>query len=259
MKKIYKLPTYIIVGAMKAGTTTLYYALTKHSKIQPAITKELHYFSGRSYESVKTEEYKRKFRKCADDEICGEASPQYLWSSVTPRNIKKICPDVKLIFLFRHPVDRAYSQFQGYLRKCKKLGQKPITRSFKKFFNMTSTRRISGLNYIGQELVQGSCYAKYLERWYKEFPKEQMMIIKSEDLFKNPPKVLHDVFDFIGVESESVKITHHTKGKKLNKKVLGKDYPKLNPKLRKKLMNYYRLYNQELYQLIDRNFNWENE
>jgi len=156
MKRTYKLPKFIIIGTMKAGTTTLYYALTKHSKIQPANTKELHYFSGRNYESINAQEYKHMFKPCAEDEICGEASPQYLWSHVSPENIKKICPDVKLIALFRHPVDRAYSQFQGYLRKCKKLGQKPITRSFLKFFKLTTRKNITGLNYIGQELVEGS-------------------------------------------------------------------------------------------------------
>jgi len=260
MKREYKLPRYIIIGAMKAGTTTLYYALTKHSKIRPAHTKELHYFSNRSYKSVNATKYKRLFHPCASDEICGEASPQYLWSPVAPENIKKLLPDVKLIALFRHPVDRCYSQFHGYLRKCKKLGQKPITKSFLTFFNKTkNNKNVSGLNYIGQELVAGSCYVNYLKKWYEHFDKDQIKVIKSEDLFVKPRVVLDEVFDFIGIEREPVKIKHHVRGKSLNRKVLNQKYPELNPELRKKLMKYFVKYNQELYELIGEDWNWENE
>ena len=118
------LPDFVIIGAMKSGTTSLYRFIVKHPAIVPAAKKEVHYFSiwykfgelwYRSH--FPTNLSRRRFYKKTNQKLLsGEASPVYLFYPVVPGRMKELLPDVKLIVILRNPVDRAYSHYHHILR-----------------------------------------------------------------------------------------------------------------------------------------------
>ncbi len=107
-------PQFIIIGAMKSGTTVLYDFICSHPRVQKATEKEIHYFSLYPYEGEKW--YLDHFS--GDSEmVYGEASPTYFHVANTlsiPRSIKEFSQDIKLILIVRDPVERAVSHFFHY-------------------------------------------------------------------------------------------------------------------------------------------------
>lgn len=258
VNKKYKLPSFLIIGAMKAGTTSLYYALTKHSCIQSAITKELHFFNTKWR---RMDSYKYKFKPCYDYQITGEASPSYIFSDIAPYQAKQIIPDVKIIALLRNPITRSYSQFQGYLRKCAQRNQRPLSKYFGKFLKKleANPKKNNTLNSIGRDLLEYSLYKSQLERWYECFPEQNIKIIKSEDFFKNPRMVINHLFKWFGLEVEPVKFAHYLRAKKQNNKHLNYVVPPLTKSVINKLTKYFKPFNAELYEFLGRDMNWEEE
>ncbi|HET7626188.1 MAG TPA: sulfotransferase [Verrucomicrobiae bacterium] len=116
-------PTFIIVGAQKAGTTSLYHLLYRHPRIKPAKKKELHYFDNNYFRDQSWYEsmfpLARLFfgapSKVAKP-ITGEASPYYLFHPSAVSRMARTLPDAKLIVLLRNPVERAYSHYQHQVR-----------------------------------------------------------------------------------------------------------------------------------------------
>ena len=118
------LPDFVIIGAQKSGTTSLYDFVVRHPDIAPAAKKEMHYFSRRYglgelwYRSNFPTNLSRRnfYKKTNQRRLSGEASPTYIFYPAVPSRMKKILPDVKLIVLLRNPVDRAYSQYHHTMR-----------------------------------------------------------------------------------------------------------------------------------------------
>ena len=106
-----KLPNFLIIGAQRCGTTTLYNQLVSHPDISPATTKELHYFDINFSKGIQW--YKEQFN---DERIIGEASPYYIFHPLCPKRIFDIIPEVKIIVLLRNPVERAYSHYWHEIR-----------------------------------------------------------------------------------------------------------------------------------------------
>jgi len=254
----HKLPSFLIIGMAKCGTTSLYEMLIQHPKIRSAITKELYFFEKDTEYSKGLHYYKRKFQPCAEDEICGEATPHYLRYHKTPKRVKDSLPNIKLIVLLRNPITRSYSHFYGYLRLCNQHEEKPITRNLEKFVKIIMKNPNIKLNYRGREFLEKSIYVTMLKRWYKYFSKEQIMIIKSEDFFENPCKVTDEIFEFLGLSPYDVKAKHCLKMEDLNMQSLKvQKYTELSKETINLLKNYYKPYNQQLYQLIGRDLEWE--
>ena len=117
------LPDFIIIGAQKSGTTSLYRFIVKHPAIAPATKKEVHYFSiwykfgelwYRSHFPTNLSRY-NFYKRTNQKLLSGEASPVYLFYPVVPGRMKELLPDVKLIVILRNPVDRAYSHYHHSL------------------------------------------------------------------------------------------------------------------------------------------------
>src|ERR687894_3261543 len=113
------MPNFFIIGAQKAGTTSLYYYLKQHPQIYMSPRKEPHFFKGMHSELRKSGrglppvtdlgDYQALFRGVTDEKAIGEASASYLYSPKAPALIKSSIPDAKLIAVLRNPADRAYS------------------------------------------------------------------------------------------------------------------------------------------------------
>lgn len=258
MKK-YKLPTFVTIGVAKSGTTSLHYALGEHPKIQLSKRKETYFFNVKSRYDGGVNYYKTMFHPCAEDEICGETTPYYLYFKEVPARVKNYIPNVKLIVMLRNPIDRAYSHFYGYLRLCKMRNQKPVAKDLKDFLKIAkeSPKKV-GHNHRGKNLLPAGLYGEQMERWLKYFPLEQFKIIKSEDFFENPQKIINEVFDFLGIERHPVKIKHWLKTIESNKRTLGVErYSILDEETRQMLYEYYEDSNRLLYKLIGRDMKWK--
>src|SRR5690242_4033623 len=113
------LPDFLVIGAQRGGTTSLYQYLQVHPFIEPATTKEVHFFDRRFHKGLAW--YRGHFptalEKYRADRLhnrlflIGEATPDYLFHPHTPRRVARILPWVKLIVLLRNPVERAYSHY----------------------------------------------------------------------------------------------------------------------------------------------------
>lgn len=244
------LPDYIIIGAIKGGTTSLYKYLCQHPDIISSTVKETRYFSQlfSPYGLKSLRWYKAFFpsEKEKKGKITGEASPIYFIDSKAPRRIKETVPDSKLILLLRNPVERTYSHYQ--MNKNQKRIPEQI--SFHQIVEET-------IFYQGAQkqkyayLVEESFYAKHIKNWLSLFPKEQLLIIKSEDFFSNTPQIMAEVFDFLGLQNHNINDYEPA-----NK---GAYQEKISPQTRQLLEEYFRPHNEELYCLIGRDMGWENE
>ncbi len=103
------LPSFLIIGGAKCGTTSLYAYLMEHPNILPASMKEVGFFQ--HIRNTKTSFYRSHFPLRRQNKITGEASTVYFVHSLVPKRVRELLPSVKLIVLLRNPVDRAYSGF----------------------------------------------------------------------------------------------------------------------------------------------------
>ena len=267
------LPDFIVIGAAKSGTTSLYGALADHPFVVPCTTadphfqntKEIHFFSSgfqrgedwyRSHfplESARREfaaEHGRPF-------LTGEASPSYISSYWAAGRIRKLLPDVRLLAVLRNPVDRAYSQFQMSRRQ----GLEPLQRFEEataaeeerlrpEVARLSADPRYNSPDFGAWSYVARSRYAEQLERWLELFPREQLLFLKAEDLFADPETALASTYDYLGLPQ------HRADGApRLN----SAQYEAIPPELRAQYTEYFRPHNERLYELIGIDFGWERD
>jgi len=192
---IYILPTFLICGTQKGGTTALYYYLREHPEIYMTPKKEVHFFDLNYHLGIKW--YKKHFKGVNNGKIkaIGEATPFYMYLESVPMRIFNTLPDVKLIFILRDPVKRAYSHYWHEVR----LGYESL--SFNKAIEKEEDRLSKGDLFSKQHYSykDRGKYIIQLERFRKYFPKNQLLILINEELKENPHEVLQKVFEFLGV------------------------------------------------------------
>ena len=203
------LPTFLIVGAQKAGTTALYYALSKHPEVFMSAVKEPAYFvaeeaSGatagpgdRDHSPVATlEAYRELFSEAGTAVARGESSTSYLHTPAAAARIKERLPDVKLIAILRDPVARAYSNFLHLVRD----GREPL-HDFRAALAAEAQRREEGWSLSWRYREKG-LYGAQLESYRDLFGPEQLRCYLYEDYDDDPHSTLRDVYRFLGVESD---------------------------------------------------------
>jgi alginate O-acetyltransferase complex protein AlgJ len=192
------LPDFLIIGTMKGGTTVLHDFINEHELVVPAEKKEIHYFSLYSDEEV--EWYKKHFPKI-EGKLVGDASPSYFDmanSIAIPKNIKKLLPGVKLILIVRNPVERAISHFSHLCRvnKIPILANMDVNEFFGRSF-LDALRQTSTIDYYLSLVLSFSTYSRKYKNYLNVFDKEQLLVIKNEDLLRDPQNVMKRVFEFL--------------------------------------------------------------
>jgi len=198
------LPTFIVIGAAKAGTTALYWYLAEHPEIYMSPVKETNYFAygvdeeGRSlfgdpelhYFPITTlQEYEELFRDAGTALAVGEVSPMYLECPQSADRIHRAVPNAKIICFLRHPVDRAYSDYLMYLRQ-RKLNFDPTR-------DLRADSRWARPDSHWMEI--GKYYAP-LARYYDRFSPDQIRVFLFDDLKRDALGVVQDVYRFLGVD-----------------------------------------------------------
>lgn len=217
-------PDFFIVGAAKAGTTSIAEYLAMHPQIYMSPVKEPHFFAtdinkdelreivkrrlkAQNLESVfegkKTlhrayitdkNQYLRLFEKSGNAITAGEASPSYLYSKTAANEIFKFNPQAKIIILLREPVSRAWSQYLMDLRLA-------FTRkSFEDALaeDAASEKSGWGSRSLYREL---GLYASQVERYLLQFPREQILILLYDEMVSDTTGMLKKIFAFLGVDA----------------------------------------------------------
>ena len=203
-KRVRILPSFLVIGAQRAGTTSLFYYLCGHPDVARPATKEIHFFDDNYWRGA--DWYRSYFAlSFGGERATGEATPYYLFHPAVPARVAATIPDAKLVVLLRNPVDRSYSHY----RKMKRMGIERL--SFKKAL-AAEERRLAGEEerlladpryrsghhrrhaYVGRSL-----YADQLERWLGAFPRDQLLVLLSEDFFARPAEVYAETLGFLGL------------------------------------------------------------
>jgi len=204
------MPNFLIIGAPKAGTTSLFQYLRMHPDIFLSSLKEPNFFALQGKEPNYTgpgdqrgnrcrvhqlDAYQALFSQPKGAQALGEASTIYLYSETAAENIAKHVPHMKLITILRNPVDLAYSAYLHMRRE----GREPC-QTFEQALAQEKTRIQEGWTPLWHLTAQGE-YAKQLKRYYKHFPKQQVKVFFYEAWQNNPQKVLKDILNFLNVDS----------------------------------------------------------
>jgi len=258
------LPDFIIIGTQKGGTTSLYQYLIDLPTITPAYRKEIHFFNlyyykglgwYRSHFPIILEKYYAEHIR-GQMLLTGEASPYYLSHPQAAERVAKTLPHAKLIVLLRNPVDRAYSQYQHQLRQP---GVEPL--SFEEALDAEEQRLVGeeekmlqdpkylSFNHRHYSYHQRSQYSEQLPQWLNLFPKEQFLILRSEDLYADPAAIVKQTLAFLNLPAEGMKPTY--------KPYNDAKYAPMKAETRQRLVEYFKPYNARLYELLGRDFGWD--
>lgn len=196
------LPDFLVVGAQKAGTTSLFNWLIESGFVQAPLVKEVGYFDSRWHWPIK---YRGYFNARQADCQVGEATPSYLAFPEVPERVSAVLgPSCKIIIVLRDPVGRAVSHYfherrLGFEKRDMYTAMieedNLITEAFED--STSASRRRYILTHFSY--VYRSNYTERIAPWLKQFDKEDMIIIKSEDMFKNPGETVDRVADFLSV------------------------------------------------------------
>ncbi|MEM9460475.1 MAG: sulfotransferase [Myxococcota bacterium] len=183
-------PNFIVIGAAKAGTTSLHRYLDGHPELSMCPYKEPHFFSTDViYERVMAW-YEGLFADCDESTLCGEASTSYTFgpqAAQAPARIRAHVPDAKLIYLMREPVARLHSEvMQGIKYSQHVLGQTELPRS------------VQEVILANLSTLHAGRYIEQIERYLGVFPREQLMVVLHEDLVSAPRATLARIFAFLG-------------------------------------------------------------
>lgn len=215
------LVNFFIAGTQKGGTTALHGFLSKHSEIcMPHSLKEVHFFDNdRFFMNLHAifpayRKYHAFFQPSSSTKIVGEACPCYMWNEKAPARIHKYNPDAKIILLLRNPITRAYSHWNMAVsrgnenRDFSEAIFTELDYSRVKIESSGMKRFISDQNRTFSYLDRGF-YSSQIRRLLRFFPRDQVLILLSEDLQEKHNETLSQVFSFLEVDS-TVKIEPKT-------------------------------------------------
>jgi DNA-binding TFAR19-related protein (PDSD5 family) len=204
------MPNFLVIGAQKAGTTSLYHYLKQHPEIYMSPIKEPHFFAvegaapdfrGPSPRNPLTitdlEAYRALFAGVSGETAIGEASPSYLGNPKAPNRIRHYIPEAKLIAILRNPVERAFS---AYLHR---------VRDDREWFDFARAlreeeARIKANLTPGWYYKRAGFYYPQLKRYYELFDREQIRVHLYEDLDTDPASMLLELFAFLNVDETFV-------------------------------------------------------
>jgi lipopolysaccharide transport system ATP-binding protein len=261
------LPSFIIIGAQRAGTTSLYDYLSRHPDVAVAVTpgdvwwsKEVHFFDYRFWRGL--DWYRSCFplassrsiaRRKGRDLVAGEATPTYLLHPAVPERVAATLPDVRLIAILRDPIERAYSHYQLMVRtRREKLSFEDALdaeegRIAGEVERMLADPRYKSGAFRDHTYITRSLYADQVERWFEHFPREQLLVLGAEEFLTQPAETYERVLSFIGLRpwrpQEFAPRNRAT-------------YAPIDPRTRARLEQRFAEPNARLFELLGREFAW---
>jgi Sulfotransferase domain len=245
-------PDFVIIGTQRGGTTSLHAYLSAHPQVITPVTKELHFLTDRYERGL--DWYLGQFpQELPRDVITGEATPYALFHPLAPRRLLATAPAAKLIVLLRNPVERAYSHF--LLERSR--GEETL--DFAAALD-AELERLDGEEarlardpaYVSHPHKHASYaargeYARQLERWFGVFPREQILVVRSEDLYERSAETFARVAEFLAIEPDlNIPFTAHNETS---------GFP-LDPAIRHRLSEHFAPFNARLADLLGWDPGW---
>jgi hypothetical protein len=255
-------PTFLVIGGVKCGTTSLHRYLCEHPAVLCATVKEVHYFSLRY--PLGERWYRAQFPlaprqlgirvRRGTRPAVGEATPAYIFDPRAPRRVHAFDERMRLIAILRDPVERAYAHYQW------EVATRDETRSFEDALAWEEDvlapeleRWIADPSYapalpvFGRSYVARGRYAEQLDRWLELFPRDQMLVLTTDDLLADPAGVMTEVAQFLGIPgwtADSYPLENVS------------TYAPMSPVTREHLAGIFDPHNRRLERLLGRELNW---
>ena len=252
------LPDFLIIGAMKSGTSSLFHHLTQHPELVPAFRKEVHYFDQdeasfggptgnlawyRSHFPLKAMTPSRS--------LVYEATPKYLCHETSARRIAEVVPHARMVLTLRNPSNRAISHYFHTpsnppdpeslhaamcedVDRCRSLGRSDVAAS----------KPIDYTSYVGRGI-----YRPQIERFLEYFDRTDLHVIQGERFFEDPGPVLANLFAFLGVRSD-VPI------RDLAAQNVSQRDQLVWPRTRAVLDEFFRPHNERLFEFLGTRYDW---
>ncbi len=249
------LPDFLVIGAQKAGTTALYAYLRWHPDILGPFWKEVSFFDRHWWRGEAWYRGQLPFRN-QGKKLVGEASPSYLFHPLAPERVFSLVPDVRLIVLVREPAERAYSHYQHEVA----LGREPLSfedalaaeedRLRGEVDRLCADPRAFSRAWWDHAYASRGLYADQLECWLEFFPREQMLILTTDELGERPAETYASVLAFLGAPPHELA---------RYPRVFDRDYPPMRDETRNALHARFTAPNRRLERLLGRPLGWPTE
>jgi hypothetical protein len=245
-------PDFVIIGTQRGGTTSLHAYLSAHPQVITPATKELHFLTDRYARGL--DWYFGQFpRELPPRVITGEATPYALFHPLAPRRLLETAPAAKSIVLLRNPVDRAYSHFLLERSRGDEALDFPAALDAEmERLKGEEARLARDPTYVSDPHKHASYvargeYARQLERWFAVFPRGQILVVRSEDLFERSAEAFARVAEFLTIDP-GVMIPFRTHNQTSG--------PPLDPAIRRRLSDHFAPFNARLTELLGWDPGW---
>lgn len=266
-------PDFLLIGAKRGGSTSLYFTLLEHPRIMSLFprsrflpkasdTKGVHYFDSHYGEGEAW--YRSHFptaaarqsaaRRTGGPVVVGEGSPYYLFHPLAAERAGRDVPDAKIVLILRDPVERAFSHYRERRR-----GDFEELATFEEALAAEPDRLAGAEERIRREPGYRSYaheqqsyraqseYAPALRRWLEHFPAEQVHVSAAEDFYQDQQRACDGIFKFLGLPSAPLR-----SAKVLN----AAPSQELKDSTRQELAEHYAPFNADLESLLGRSFPW---
>jgi len=253
------LPDFLVIGAKRCGTTSLFYHLPEHPCISKSPHDNMGFFNDNFHLGVNwyksffpTIFTRNKIKSEFGNFLAFDVTTTYMEEESTANNVYQTKPNMKIIVILRNPVDRAYSQYHLSLREKEEkrsfedVIEENMNRLYKESHNLHEIKpkfSAEENNYLKKGL-----YAQQLRHWLKIFPRENILIIPTEEFESNQQVIYNKIFRFLDISQFEIKNTE---------KMEKGNYTPMKSETRSLLLDYFRSHNDELFKLIDKKFDWE--
>ena len=254
------LPDFLVIGVGRGGTTSCFHYLSQHPSIIGSAYDEIGFFDENFHLGLNwyrsmfpTKFLKKKIAKKFGKCLTYDVTPAYIRKPWVARRIKELFPEIKLIVLLRNPVDKAYSHYHSSIKSGvqKYSFEEMVEEDIKTFQKFENTNSIIDdeyfRNYIEKSQLGRGLYAQQLKIWFELFDPKQILILTSEELSTETNKAMNKIFQFLDLPDYEIPDT--VKRSTAN-------YTNMKMDTRKKLISFFSKYNQDLFKLLDQEFDW---
>ncbi|MFS8118511.1 MAG: Wzt carbohydrate-binding domain-containing protein, partial [Microcoleus sp.] len=246
-------PDFLILGAQKCSAESLYGYLDNHLQMIKEGARQVHFFELNFERGV--EWYSKQLTRSVAGEkvLLWEMTPYYIYHPLVAERVYKCFPDVKLIVMLRNPVQRAWLHYNLEVAVgCEKLDfEKAIAsegdRLKGEIEKIKADDGYYSFNHQHYSYLSRGIYVEQIKNWLDYFPKEQLLILKSEDFQKDSGKVFSRVLDFLDINASAVKEYQSNSAE---------DYSNMPKAIEQELIGYFEPYNRELSELLKEDFSW---
>ncbi len=256
-----RLPDFIVAGAQKCGTTSLWAYLSEHPNVIPPMTKEMSFFDINFHRGLNWYRAHFPLQHTATTpgqstvSLTGESTAYYMFHPLAAQRIADTTPNVKIVLLLRNPIDRAFSHYQLKVRRRQEnlpfedalaaesqrlAGEEEKIRANPRYYSFRHDR----FSYLARGI-----YAEQVIRWRNLFSPDRLLILESGEFFTHTSEVFERVLSFLGLPD--------WKPSHFGNRFPGKYRDRMSNETRLRLIEYFRPHNERLFNVLGKRFSWD--